>query len=251
MRGSFCEHSQCFDLSNFIKTNEKCRFLKCPVCNKKVIDIHKDLFQEWLLNEKLTEEDVKIEIDESLTLKVNETNKKIDLKTELADQLSIGDPIKQSSKTVLAPTKNAVSNPLRNNIDEDKQESGNDSRHRDSDFYKSRDNRSPYDSKGKYSSTRYDKRKDRSDYKYDRGYDNSDDERRKRKYRHKIYRKRRYDRRDSYDLNSQSSSNSDKEGQRDKKYHHTHSSRKSTTKHKSYREKSSALKNSRASPASE
>ena len=55
VRGSFCEHVQWFDLDNFIKINQNWRNFKCPVWNKKALNIFKDEFQTWLLTQKLSE----------------------------------------------------------------------------------------------------------------------------------------------------------------------------------------------------
>jgi hypothetical protein len=179
-----------------------------------VINIKRDLFQEWLLAEKLSQDEFKIEIDESLKLKAIETGKIIDLKEELKGKLTTGVPEKKSGKTVLAPDNTVISKPSRA-YEEDKEGSSPKLSNKDDDANKSRYSRSPY--KSRYSS-RYERKRDRDNNKYDSRYGYSDEDRKRRRY-HRSDRKRRYDRRSGEESNqSQSSSNSDKENYRNRKY---------------------------------
>ncbi|CDW75622.1 zf-miz domain containing protein [Stylonychia lemnae] len=70
-RGKLCTHFQCFDLKTYISMNQKNQIWKCPVCNKRAIEIYFDQFFFEIIS-NLTEK----EKDES-DLKIDQTLKVI------------------------------------------------------------------------------------------------------------------------------------------------------------------------------
>jgi len=69
VRGSFCKHFQCFDLHNWIHSqnvqNLNIRW-RCPICDSKVVEIQKDEFWEVVLKEYQEATSVSVEPDGTL-----------------------------------------------------------------------------------------------------------------------------------------------------------------------------------------
>eukprot|EP00347_Sterkiella_histriomuscorum_P012249 403369319 len=71
-RGKLCTHFQCFDLGTYLTMNKKSLQFKCPVCNKRAVELYHDLFFKEILDtltqDELTQ-DNPILIESDLKLK--------------------------------------------------------------------------------------------------------------------------------------------------------------------------------------
>ncbi|CAI2359764.1 unnamed protein product [Moneuplotes crassus] len=171
-RGSFCEHTQCFDLQNFVKSNEKWRSLKCPVCNKKVIEIKRDLIQELILYQLATEEESKCEISEEFKLKFIETDREIDLNQHLKEKLTHSNEQTVSGKTVLAPTKRSSASveDSRNSSERNSHENPINNKYPRNEEIEHANRRSPSDLRNRHYGPRHSRKRARRDRYYDRSH---------------------------------------------------------------------------------